>query len=154
MLILLHLGLCSLSLGLKFSLKSLKGPAFCDAKGFASLRSKVGSLCRIKIKERTLLEHYSKSLCLCKFVHGVLRLLIDRSLKVLLKLLKFLLEDVTATGTEVMVLITGCVVSFLVSLFVIKSLMEYVRKNSFSIFGIYRIILGAVVLLYFFIKGT
>jgi len=71
-----------------------------------------------------------------------------------LKLLKFLLEDVTATGTEVMVLITGCVVSFLVSLFVIKSLMEYVRKNSFSIFGIYRIILGAVVLLYFFIKGT
>ena len=70
-----------------------------------------------------------------------------------LKLLKFLLEDVTATGTEVMVLITGCVVSFLVSLFVIKSLMEYVRKNSFSIFGLYRIVLGAVVLLYFFIKG-
>ena len=70
-----------------------------------------------------------------------------------LKLLKFLMEDVAATSTETMVLITGCVVSFLVSLFVIKSLMEYVRKNSFSIFGIYRIVLGAVVLLYFFIKG-
>jgi len=70
-----------------------------------------------------------------------------------LKLLKFLLEDVSATGTEVMVLVTGCVVSFLVSLIVIKSLMEYVRKNSFSIFGIYRIVLGVVVLLYFFIKG-
>ena len=70
-----------------------------------------------------------------------------------LKLLKFMMEDVAATSTETMVLITGCVVSFLVSLFVIKSLMEYVRKNSFSIFGLYRIVLGAVVLLYFFIKG-
>ena len=70
-----------------------------------------------------------------------------------LKLLKFLLEGVSATGTEIMVLITGCVVSFLVSIFVIKSLMEYVRKNSFSIFGIYRIVLGAVVLLYFLLAG-
>ena len=70
-----------------------------------------------------------------------------------LKLFKFLLEGVSATGTEVMVLITGCVVSFLVSLFVIKSLMEYVRKNSFSLFGIYRIVLGAVVLLYFLLAG-
>jgi len=66
-----------------------------------------------------------------------------------LKLVKFLMEDVTASGTEVMVLITGCVVSFVVSLFVIKSLMEYVRKNSFGIFGLYRIFLGGVVLLYF-----
>ena len=49
-----------------------------------------------------------------------------------LKLVKFLMEGVTATGTEVMVLITGCIVSFVVSLFVIKSLMEYVRKNSFG----------------------
>ena len=47
-----------------------------------------------------------------------------------------------------MVLITGCVVSFLVSLAVIKGLMEYVRKHSFSVFGIYRIVLGAVVLAY------
>ncbi len=66
-----------------------------------------------------------------------------------LKLLKFLLEGVAPTGTEVMVLITGCVVSFLVSLVVIKGLMEYVRKHSFSIFGIYRIVLGAAVLGYF-----
>ena len=70
-----------------------------------------------------------------------------------LKLFKFLLEGVSATGTEIMVLITGCVVSFLVSIFVIKSLMEYVRKNSFSIFGVYRIVLGAVVLLYFLLAG-
>lgn len=65
-----------------------------------------------------------------------------------LKLLKFLLEGVRATSTEIMVLITGCVVSFLVSLAVIKGLMEYVRKHSFSVFGIYRIVLGAVVLAY------
>ena len=70
-----------------------------------------------------------------------------------LKLLKFLLEGVKATGTEIGVLIVGCLVSFLVSLFVIKALMEYVRKNSFSIFGIYRIVLGVVVLIYFLVLG-
>ena len=70
-----------------------------------------------------------------------------------LKLLKFLMEGVSATGTEVMVLITGCVVSFLVSLVVIKGLMEYVRKHSFSVFGIYRIVLGVLVLGYFLISS-
>ena len=68
-----------------------------------------------------------------------------------LKLLKFLLEGVQASSTEIMVLITGCIVAFVVSLVVIRGLMEYVRKHSFSVFGIYRIILGAVVLLYFLI---
>ena len=66
-----------------------------------------------------------------------------------LKLLKFLLEGVQATSTELTVLITGCVVSFLVSLAVIKGLTEYVRKHSFSVFGVYRIVLGIVVLGYF-----
>ena len=66
-----------------------------------------------------------------------------------LKLLKFLMEGVQATGTEIMALITGCVVSFIVSVLVIKGLMEYVRKHSFSVFGIYRIVLGIVVLAYF-----
>ena len=68
-----------------------------------------------------------------------------------LKLLKFLMEGVSATGTEIMVLITGCVVSFLVSLAVIKGLMEYVRKHSFSVFGVYRIVLGVLVLVYFLV---
>ena len=68
-----------------------------------------------------------------------------------LKLLKFLMEGVSATGTEIMVLITGCVVSFLVSLGVIKGLMEYVRRHSFGVFGIYRIVLGVLVLGYFLI---
>ena len=69
-----------------------------------------------------------------------------------LKLLKFMLEGVQATGTEIMVLITGCVVSFIISVLVIKGLMEYVRKHSFSVFGIYRIVLGIVVLGYFLLQ--
>ncbi len=66
-----------------------------------------------------------------------------------IKGLKFLLSGVSATGTEIGVLIVGSVVSFLVSMLVIKGLMEYVRKHSFSAFGVYRIILGALVLGYF-----
>ena len=69
-----------------------------------------------------------------------------------LKLLKFLLEGIEASGTEIMVLIVGCVVSFVVSLLVIRGLMEYVRKRSFSVFGVYRIVLGVVVLGYFGIR--
>lgn len=66
-----------------------------------------------------------------------------------IKLLKFLASGVSATGTEIGVLAVGCVVSFVVSLLVIKGLMEYVRKHSFSAFGVYRIVLGAAVLFYF-----
>ena len=71
-----------------------------------------------------------------------------------LKLLKFLMDGAAATSTELMVLITGCVVSFIVSLIVIKGLMEYVRKHSFSIFGIYRIILGIAVIAYFVLTSV
>ena len=71
-----------------------------------------------------------------------------------LKLLKFLLEGVAPTGTELMVLIVGCVVSFVVSLLVIRGLMAYVRKRSFGVFGVYRIILGAVVLGWFIAKSV
>ena len=71
-----------------------------------------------------------------------------------LKLLKFLMDGAAATSTELMVLITGCVVSFLVSLIVIKGLMEYVRQHSFSIFGIYRIVLGIAVIAYFAITSV
>ena len=66
-----------------------------------------------------------------------------------IKLLKFLLSGVGITSQEIAVLVVGCVVSFIVSLLVIKGLMEYVRKHSFSAFGVYRIILGAIVLAYF-----
>ena len=70
-----------------------------------------------------------------------------------IKGLKFLLSGVSATGTEIGVLVVGCVVSFVVSMLVIKALMEYVRKHSFSAFGVYRIILGAIVLAYFIAVG-
>ena len=53
-----------------------------------------------------------------------------------LKLMKYLLEGLTPTGTEIAVLVVGSVVSFLVSLAVIRGLMEYVRKRSFSVFGV------------------
>ena len=61
-----------------------------------------------------------------------------------LKILKFGLDF---TGAEILVLIIGMVVAFAVSLFVIKFLMEYVRKHDFKVFGYYRIVLGALVIL-------
>ena len=70
-----------------------------------------------------------------------------------LKVLKFMLEDVSATGMEIMVLLVGTVVSFIVSMLVIKALMEYVRKRSFAAFGYYRIVLGFVVIGYFLVKA-
>jgi undecaprenyl-diphosphatase len=66
-----------------------------------------------------------------------------------IKGLKFLLSGTGATLTEIGVLIVGCIVSFVVSLLVIKGLMEYVRRHSFAVFGVYRIILGILVLGYF-----
>ncbi len=66
-----------------------------------------------------------------------------------LKLVKFLFSGVGMGFTEFMVLVVGCLVSFVVSLFVIRKLMEYVRRNSFAVFGIYRIALGTVVILYY-----
>jgi undecaprenyl-diphosphatase len=69
-----------------------------------------------------------------------------------LKLLKFMLSGVSATGMEIGVLLVGCVVSFVVSVLVIRGLMEYVRKRSFAVFGVYRIVLGTAVLVYFLLK--
>ena len=71
----------------------------------------------------------------------------------LLKIVDFLKSGATATGTEIAVLIVGCLVSFIVSLVVIKGLMEYVRRHSFRVFGFYRIGLGTLVLLYFMVKA-
>ena len=69
-----------------------------------------------------------------------------------IKLLKYFMETgFGMASSELSVLVVGMVVSFVVSLLVIKGLMEYVRNHSFSIFGVYRIILGIVVLAYFLI---
>ena len=71
-----------------------------------------------------------------------------------IKLLKYFLDTgFGMAGSELAVLIVGMVVSFLVSLLVIKGLMDYVRKHSFSVFGVYRIILGILVLGYFLLIG-
>lgn len=69
-----------------------------------------------------------------------------------LKILKFILEGFTASGGEIALLLIGLVVSFVVSLFVIKFLMDFVKRHDFKIFGYYRIGLGALVLIYFIIK--
>ena len=61
-------------------------------------------------------------------------------------------EALYPNATELVVLLVGCVVSFIVSMMVIRALMEYVRKRSFSAFGIYRIVLGVVVIGYFLLK--
>jgi len=64
----------------------------------------------------------------------------------LLKLVKY---DGGFSSGEIAVLATGMIVAFLVSLFVIKFLMDYIKKHDFKVFGWYRIVLGALVLLYF-----
>lgn len=69
-----------------------------------------------------------------------------------LKVLKFLAGGYTATSLEICLLLIGILVSFVVSLVVIEFLMSFVKKHSFSAFGIYRIVLGAVVLAYFIAK--
>lgn len=67
----------------------------------------------------------------------------------LLKLLKFFADGGVLGGTEIVYLLTGMVVAFVVSIVVIKFLMSYIKKHDFKAFGIYRIVLGIAVLLYF-----
>ncbi len=64
----------------------------------------------------------------------------------LLKLVKY---DGGFSGSEIAVLATGMIVAFFVSIFVIKFLMDYIKKHDFKAFGWYRIVLGTLVLLYF-----
>lgn len=65
-----------------------------------------------------------------------------------LKLLKF---GLSFTGTEMIALVLGMVVAFIVSVFVIKFLMSYIKKHDFKVFGWYRVVLGIIVLIYFLI---
>ena len=64
----------------------------------------------------------------------------------LLKILKF---GFSFTGNELMILLTGMITAFVVSVIVINFLIGYIKKHDFKIFGWYRIVLGAIVLLYF-----
>ena len=68
----------------------------------------------------------------------------------LLKLLKF---GLVFTFSEAVILATGMIVAFVVSILAIKFLMSYIKKNDFKAFGYYRIVLGILVLGYFFFLG-
>ena len=69
----------------------------------------------------------------------------------LLKLLGFGLSFTTG---ELTILLVGCLVSFAVSVIAIKFLMAYIRRNDFTAFGWYRIVVGIIVIAYFgFIAG-
>lgn len=70
-----------------------------------------------------------------------------------LKILKFLVDGGGFTAMEAGMLLVGCLVAFGVSVFAIKFLMGYIKKNDFKAFGYYRIVLGILVLAYFFIAG-
>ncbi len=64
----------------------------------------------------------------------------------LIKLIKFGFDY---TALEVGVLITGMITAFVVSMFVIKFLMGYIKKHDFKVFGWYRIVLGVIVIVFF-----
>ena len=65
-------------------------------------------------------------------------------------LLKIVKLGLALKSFELLVLGVGTVVSFIVSVFVIKFLMAYIKKHDFKVFGWYRIILGIILLVYFF----
>ena len=64
----------------------------------------------------------------------------------LLKVVKFVLDGQTMTSTEIAIMVTGCLSAFVVSMLAIRFLMSYVKSHDFKSFGIYRIVLGVVVL--------
>ncbi len=66
----------------------------------------------------------------------------------LLKIAKF---GLAFTSTEAAILAVGCIVAFVTSMLIIKFLMSYIKKHDFKVFGWYRIILGILVLLYFYV---
>lgn len=65
----------------------------------------------------------------------------------LLKIVKFVVSGVAISGLELAILAVGTVTAFIVSIVVIKFFMGYIKKHDFKIFGWYRIVLGALVLL-------
>ncbi len=69
----------------------------------------------------------------------------------LLKIVKFVMEGVGISGMEWAILAVGCIVAFLVSVLVIRFLMDYIKRHNFKVFAWYRIILGILVLAYFMV---
>ena len=72
-----------------------------------------------------------------------------------LKLVKYILYgQLTFSSLEISVLLSGCISAFIVSLITIRFLIEFVKKHSLIVFGIYRIILGIAVIAFSLIFGT
>jgi len=69
-----------------------------------------------------------------------------------LKAVKYFIDGNTLTGGQVAILLVASVTAFLVSLFVIRFLMNYIKKHDFTVFGKYRIVLGIIVLFYGAVK--
>lgn len=69
----------------------------------------------------------------------------------LLKIVKYVADGFVFSTNELMILGIGTVVAFVVSVFVIRFLMDYIRKHDFKLFGWYRIVLGVIVLAYGFL---
>ncbi|AZP92690.1 undecaprenyl-diphosphate phosphatase [Enterococcus mundtii] len=68
-----------------------------------------------------------------------------------LKIVKYLADGNTFQMEETVILLVGTVVSFIVSIFAIKFLINYLKRNDFTVFGWYRIILGIILIGYWFI---
>lgn len=68
-----------------------------------------------------------------------------------LKILKFILDGNAFDLQGIIVLLTGTIVSFIVSVLAIRFLMNYIKRNDFTVFGWYRIVLGVVLILYWII---
>lgn len=66
-----------------------------------------------------------------------------------LKLLKYFLNYGMFSAEDWLLLLIGTLVSYIVSMYAIRMLLSYIRKHDFKVFGVYRIILGVVVILYF-----
>lgn len=69
-----------------------------------------------------------------------------------LKAVKYFIDGNTLTGGQSAILLVASVTAFLVSLFVIRFLMNYIKKHDFTVFGKYRIVLGIIVLFYGAVK--
>lgn len=68
-----------------------------------------------------------------------------------LKIVKFLMNGNTFGGSEIIVLLVGMVTAFIVSIIAIKFLLDYIKRNDFTVFGWYRIVLGIILIGYWLI---
>ena len=67
----------------------------------------------------------------------------------LVRAVRYILNGLVMSQTEIIVLVVGTLTAFIMGVIAIRFLMGYIKKNDFTIFGIYRIVLGVIVLGYF-----